>query len=208
MSNQQCPLAGQTLRVQHVEQITPPVFEQKEHPFHGNGPSIFLEGSDGATYTTDSLAGSPYVLYFYPKDNTPGCTTEACDFRDNMARIESAGVKVLGVSPDSIKSHHKFIDKFELPFVLLSDPDHSLAESLGAWGPKKFMGKEYDGIIRSTFLVNGDGEIVQEWKKVKVKGHVDAVIEAINSHRCRRRQKRGKHESIAALAFPSVRPHG
>ena len=144
-------------------------------------PAFSLEGSDGATHTNDSLAGAPYVLYFYPKDNTPGCTTEACDFRDNIARIESAGVKVLGVSPDSIKSHHKFIEKFELPFVLLSDPEHALAGSLGAWGPKKFMGKEYDGIIRSTFLINAEGEIAQEWKKVKVKGHVDAVLEAIDA---------------------------
>lgn len=145
-------------------------------------PAFSLAGSDGQTYSSEGLAGQPYVLYFYPKDNTPGCTTEACDFRDNLGRISAKGVQVLGVSPDSIKSHQSFIKKFSLPFVLLSDPDHQLAEALGAWGPKKFMGKEYDGIIRSTFLIGGDAQIVAEWRSVKVKGHVDEVLAAIDEH--------------------------
>ena len=142
-------------------------------------PDFSLPGSDGNTYSPQSLQGRWYVLYFYPKDNTPGCTTEACDFRDQFARLSGHGVTVLGVSPDSLVSHEKFISKYELPFVLLSDTDHALASALGAWGPKKFMGKEYDGIIRSTFLINSQGEVVREWKKVKVKGHVDEVLAAL-----------------------------
>ncbi|TVR43253.1 MAG: thioredoxin-dependent thiol peroxidase [Planctomycetota bacterium] len=143
-------------------------------------PAFSLSGSDGATYSAKGLKGKAYVLYFYPKDNTPGCTTEACDFRDNMARIVASGVEVFGVSPDSLKSHEKFIAKFDLPFVLLSDPEHSLAEKLGAWGRKKFMGKEYDGVIRSTFLIGSSGSILKEWRGVKVAGHVDEVIAAID----------------------------
>lgn len=142
-------------------------------------PDFTLSASDGATYSKQSLMGQWYVLYFYPKDNTPGCTTQACDFRDHMSRIAAKGVAVLGVSPDSLASHDKFIAKHTLPFVLLSDPDHQLASALGAWGPKKFMGKEYDGIIRSTFIINPQGEVVREWKKVKVKGHVDEVVETL-----------------------------
>ena len=119
---------------------------------------------------------------FYPKDNTPGCTTEACDFRDNLARIEAMGVRVIGASPDSIASHEKFISKHELPFTLLSDADKTLAEPLGVWGEKKNYGKTYMGIIRSTFLVAGDGTIVEAWRNLRVKGHVDKVIAAIEKH--------------------------
>jgi peroxiredoxin Q/BCP len=143
-------------------------------------PAWKLPGSDGTTYASKDLKGTPYVLYFYPRDNTPGCTTEACDFRDNMARVEGKGVKVFGVSPDTLKSHDKFITKFDLPFVLLADEDHAIAEKLGVWGLKKFMGRESMGIIRTTFLISADGTILKQWDKVKVKGHVDEVLAAID----------------------------
>lgn len=143
-------------------------------------PAFNLPASDGSKVASKNLKGEPYVIYFYPKDMTPGCTTEACDFRDNMERITGKGVKVFGISPDPIARHEKFIDKHELNFVLLADEDHAFAEKLKVWGPKKFMGKEFDGIIRSTFLVGADGSILKEWRKVKVKGHVDEVIAAID----------------------------
>ena len=141
-------------------------------------PAFTLEATNGKISNKD-LKGKPYVLYFYPKDMTPGCTTEACDFRDNMARIKRAKVGVYGVSPDPVARHEKFIDKHELNFPLISDPDHKLADKLKVWGPKKFMGREFDGIIRTTFLVDAEGTIVKEWRGVKVKGHVDEVLAAI-----------------------------
>ena len=137
-----------------------------------------LPGSDGTTVTSASLKGRPYVLYFYPKDMTPGCTTEACDFRDNMAKLKRAGVAVYGVSPDPIARHEKFIAKHDLNFVLLSAEDHAIADKLGVWGPKKFMGREFDGIIRTTFLVDAAGNVAKEWRSVKVKGHADDVLAA------------------------------
>lgn len=143
-------------------------------------PAWSLPASTGETISSADVAGTPYVLYFYPRDNTPGCTTEACDFRDNLARLESAGVKVFGVSADSLKSHDKFVAKYDLPFPLLSDAEHELMEQLEVWGLKKFMGRESMGVIRSTFLVDGEGVIVREWRKVRVKGHVDEVLAAID----------------------------
>ena len=145
-------------------------------------PAFSLPGSDGKTWSTKELKGTPYVLYFYPKDSTPGCTTEACGFRDNLARIQMRSVQVLGVSPDTIKSHQNFIAKQELNFPLLSDADHALAEKLGAWKEKSMYGRQYMGIERSTFLVGPDGTILEEWRAVKVPGHVDAVVEAIEKH--------------------------
>lgn len=115
------------------------------------------------------------VLYFYPKDNTSGCTQEACDFRDNFNRLTPKAV-VIGVSPDSIKSHLKFKENHSLNFILLSDPEHTLSEAFGAWGEKSMYGKKYMGIIRSTFILDENGTILHEWKKVKVKGHVDDVL--------------------------------
>jgi peroxiredoxin Q/BCP len=116
------------------------------------------------------------VLYFYPKDNTPGCTTEAINFSQQQSVFQALGVKILGVSPDSEKSHGKFIEKQQLNLQLLSDPDHAVAEAYGVWGLKKFMGKEYMGILRSTFLINPQGIIVYGWPKVKVKDHVTDVL--------------------------------
>lgn len=141
-------------------------------------PAFSLPGSDGRTWTNKDLAGKPYVLYFYPKDNTPGCTTEACDFRDAAKDIAKAGLTVLGISPDSITSHQGFIAKQNLNFTLLADEEHALAEKLGVWAEKTNYGKTYMGIVRSTFLVGADGVIVQEWRSVKVEGHVAAVLAA------------------------------
>lgn len=117
------------------------------------------------------------VLYFYPKDNTPGCTQEACDFRDNFNRLTNKAT-VIGVSPDNIKSHQKFQKDHELNFILLSDPEHTLSEKLGVWQEKSMYGKKYMGISRSTFLIK-DGLIIKEWRDVKVKGHVDEIIESL-----------------------------
>ncbi|MDB5390337.1 MAG: Peroxiredoxin [Planctomycetaceae bacterium] len=119
------------------------------------------------------------VLYFYPRDDTPGCTTEACDFRDNLARIQGAGTAILGMSTDDVASHEKFAAKFSLPFPLLADPDHAVCEKYGVWVEKTNYGKKYMGIQRTTFLIDKQGKIAAIWPNVKVAGHVDAVIEAL-----------------------------
>ena len=136
---------------------------------------LSAEGSE-KEYTLDEFKGQRVLLYFYPKDNTSGCTQEACDFRDNMNRLTKYTV-VIGVSPDSIKSHKSFKEKQGLNFILLSDPEHILAEKYGVWKEKSMYGRKYMGIERSTFVLNPEGEIEKEWRKVKVKGHVDEVIE-------------------------------
>ncbi len=120
------------------------------------------------------------VLYFYPKDDTPGCTVEACDFRDHFKRIDSAQTVVLGVSPDSIEKHKKFVDKYDLPFTLLADEEKKLCEKYGVWVEKNNYGKKYMGVQRATFLINKKGKITHIWGRVKVKGHVDAVLTAID----------------------------
>ncbi len=127
-------------------------------------------------FKLSDFVGSEVVVYFYPKDNTSGCTQEACDFRDNFNRISSRAV-VIGVSPDSIKSHVKFKENHGLNFILLSDTEHKLAEAFGVWGEKSMYGKKYMGIIRSTFVLDKEGHIAKEWRKVKVKGHVEEVLE-------------------------------
>ena len=143
---------------------------------------IKLQGIDAEgvekEYSLSDFKGHQVVLYFYPKDNTPGCTQEACDFRDNFNRLVLKA-NVIGVSPDSIASHKKFQTKQGINFILLSDPEHKLAEKFGAWGEKSLYGKKYMGIIRSTFILNEDGEIKKSWSKVNVKGHVDGVLESI-----------------------------
>lgn len=141
-------------------------------------PSFSLPGSDGKTWTNKTLAGTPYVLYFYPRDNTPGCTIEACDFRDAAKEIAKSGLTVLGVSPDTLASHQSFITKQSLNFTLLADEEHALAEALGVWAEKTNYGKTSMGIVRSTFLVGPDGTILKEWRKVTVDGHVKAVLAA------------------------------
>jgi peroxiredoxin Q/BCP len=141
-------------------------------------PSFALQGSDGKTHRLKDYLGAPFILYFYPKDSTPGCTTEACAFRDSYAALKRAGVPVLGVSPDAIASHQKFAAKYELPFPLLVDEEHGLASELGVWAKKSLYGRSFMGIVRSTFLVDAKGQIAREWRKVKVNGHVDEVVEA------------------------------
>ena len=125
------------------------------------------------------FAGKMLVLYFYPKDNTSGCTKEACDFRDNMERITSVGAVVVGVSPDSVKSHNNFVEKFNLNFHLISDSDKTICNNYGVLGEKSMYGKKYIGVVRSTFLIDGNGEIKYIWKNLKVDGHVDNVIKKI-----------------------------
>ena len=130
-------------------------------------------------YSLNDFKGQKVILYFYPKDNTSGCTQEACDFRDNINRLTSFAT-VIGVSPDSIKSHLKFKEKQSLNFILLSDPEHKLAEAFNVWTEKSMYGRKYMGIERSTFVLDENLNIIKEWRKVKVKGHVDEVIDYLN----------------------------
>ena len=127
-------------------------------------------------YSLNDFKGQKVILYFYPKDNTSGCTQEACDFRDNINRLTSFAT-VIGVSPDSIKSHLKFKEKQSLNFILLSDPEHKLAEAFNVWVEKSMYGRKYMGIERSTFVLDENLNIIKEWRKVKVKGHVDEVVD-------------------------------
>ena len=140
-------------------------------------PSFSLEDQSGKKVTSASLKGRPYVLYFYPKDNTPGCTKEACEFRDQLGNFSRASVTILGVSPDSVKTHAGFAKKHELPFQLLSDPDKELAQAYGVWALKSNYGRNYMGIVRSTFLISAAGRVEKEYRKVRVAGHVEAVLE-------------------------------
>jgi len=142
-------------------------------------PAFTLQDDQGAAVTVKDFKGHWTVLYAYPKDSTPGCTTEACDFRDNLARVQSLGAQVYGISRDSLKSHQNFIAKQSLPFRLLSDPECALLKPLGAFGKKVMYGKEMEGIIRSTFLVDPKGVIRHVWPKVSVKGHVQDVLDTL-----------------------------
>jgi len=142
-------------------------------------PDFTLESDQGGTVSLTDFRGKKVVLYFYPKDNTSGCTKEACSFRDENAAISMKGAVVIGVSPDSVASHQKFRGQYELPFYLLSDPDHEVAEMYGAWGEKRMYGKSYLGIIRSTYVIDEEGKIIKVFPKVKVEGHVDEVLEAL-----------------------------
>ena len=145
--------------------------------------NIKLQGIDNdgteKEYSLNDIKEKKVILYFYPKDNTSGCTQEACDFRDNINRLTSFAT-VIGVSPDSIKSHLKFKEKQSLNFILLSDPEHKLAEAFNVWVEKSMYGRKYMGIERSTFVLDENLNIIKEWRKVKVKGHVDEVIEYLN----------------------------
>lgn len=142
-------------------------------------PAFTLESSDGGKVKLSDLAGKLVVLYFYPRDNTPGCTVEAENFRDAVPALKKLGAVVVGVSKDSIASHCKFRDKYELNFPLLTDADGKVMEAYGAWGEKTLYGKKSMGIIRSTVLIGKDGKVLQHWPKVSVKGHVDAVVAAV-----------------------------
>ncbi|MCD1258792.1 thioredoxin-dependent thiol peroxidase [Paenibacillus athensensis] len=141
-------------------------------------PDFTLAGSNGQDVALRDYAGKKVVIYFYPQDNTPTCTTQACDFRDYNGKFAQLGVEVLGISPDPLTAHDKFIAKHELPFVLLSDPAHEAAEAYGVWALKKLYGREYMGIVRSTFLIDEQGRIAREWRNVRIKNHVQQVLEA------------------------------
>jgi peroxiredoxin Q/BCP len=142
-------------------------------------PDFALAGDDGKTYSLAGLRGQRFVLYFYPRDNTPGCTTEACDFRDRHAAFTAAKVPVLGVSADGLPSHAKFRAKYTLPFPLLSDPGNAAAAAYGAYGEKSMYGRKVVGIVRSTFVVGADGRIEAAWSPVRVPGHVEAVLQSL-----------------------------
>ena len=139
-------------------------------------PSFSLASDSGKTVSSASLKGQRYVLYFYPKDDTPGCTKEACAFRDNLPAFGKLGVPVFGLSADDGKSHAKFVKKYALTFPLLSDPDHVLLDAYGAWVEKNMYGRTYFGVQRSTFVIGADGRIEQSWPKVSVDGHAEAVL--------------------------------
>jgi peroxiredoxin Q/BCP len=142
-------------------------------------PDFILTDDTGATRRLSDYRGQNVVLYFYPKDDTPGCTTEACNFRDDYSEFVNAGVTILGVSPDSPKSHAKFKQKFQLPFPLLADEDHAICEAYGVWGEKKFMGREYMGVLRTTFLISPDGKIKKTFENVKPSDHSAEVLAAL-----------------------------
>lgn len=142
-------------------------------------PAFSLPASNGEKVSLADYKGRKVVIYFYPQDNTPTCTQQSCDFRDYNGKFAELGVEVIGISPDELKSHDKFIAKYELPFLLLSDVNHKVAEKYGVWALKKLYGREYMGIIRSTFLINEKGYIVKEWSKVKIKNHVQSVLDAV-----------------------------
>ena len=142
-------------------------------------PDFKLNDQAGQTHQLADYRGKTIVVYFYPKDDTTGCTKEACSFRDSYADFKAAGVPVIGISPDSEKSHTKFIDKYELPFTLLSDPDHKVCEAYGVWGLKKFMGREYEGVFRTTFIIGPEGEIKHVFEKVKPTDHSREVLAEI-----------------------------
>ena len=144
-------------------------------------PDFRLADENGVSHSLSDYRGKAVVLYFYPKDDTPGCTTEACAFRDDYAVYAQSGVVILGVSPDSSKAHTKFKTKFNLPFTLLADEEHQVAELYGAWGRKKLYGREYDGILRTTFLIGPDGTLLKVWEGVKPDGHSAQVLAALKA---------------------------
>jgi peroxiredoxin Q/BCP len=141
-------------------------------------PNFSVKDQNGETLRLKDLRGQRVVLYFYPKDDTPGCTKEACSFRDSFADLKKRKIKVLGVSVDSEASHKKFIAKYQLPFTLLSDPDHSIADAYGVYGEKKFMGRTYMGVKRITYLIDEKGKIKKVFEKVKPDEHAREVLEA------------------------------
>jgi len=139
-------------------------------------PEFTLMNESGQEFRLSDYIGKTVLLYFYPKDDTPGCTKEACNFRDDYSEYDKAGVTILGISPDTSKSHAKFKAKYELPFTLLADPDHQIASLYGVWGRKKLMGREYDGILRTTFLIGPDSRIIKVFENVKPAEHSVEVL--------------------------------
>ena len=144
-------------------------------------PEFLLPDENEKIHRLKDYHGQTVLLYFYPKDDTPGCTTEACNFRDHYSAYQEAGVVILGVSPDSPKKHAKFKTKYELPFTLLADTNHEVCDLYGVWGPKKFMGREYEGVLRTTFLIGPDGVIQQVFEKVKPAQHSAEILAVLAS---------------------------
>jgi peroxiredoxin Q/BCP len=142
-------------------------------------PDFELQSDSGETVRLSDLRGKPVVLYFYPKDDTPGCTAEACEFRDAYDAYRERGIEILGVSPDDVASHEKFKSKYELPFTLLADPEHATAEAYGVWGERTFAGKTYMGINRSTFLIDEEGNLVRAMRGIKPAGHAADVLDQL-----------------------------
>jgi peroxiredoxin Q/BCP len=145
-------------------------------------PDFTLASDSGEPVALSSLRGKPVVLYFYPKDDTPGCTAQACGIRDAWGAFEEAGAVVLGVSPDGEASHVKFKEKYDLPFTLLADTDHAVADAYGVWGEKSYAGKTYMGVDRTTFVIGPDGNVAKVFEKVKPAEHTDQVLEALHAH--------------------------
>ena len=143
-------------------------------------PNFTLPDQEGQEQTLSAYKGSPVVLYFYPKDHTSGCTTEACGFRDDYSAYQQAGVTILGVSPDSPKTHTNFIAKHDLPFTLLADTEREVLKLYGAWGLKKMYGREYEGVLRTTFLIGADGKIAKIYEKVKPSAHSAEILADLN----------------------------
>ena len=144
-------------------------------------PDFELPSSTGESVKLSDYRGQRVLLYFYPKDMTSSCTQQACDFRDRHAEFEGLNTVILGISTDPMKQHDKFIAKYGLPFTLLSDEEHLVAEQYGVWQLKKMYGKEYMGMVRSTFLIDEEGKLIQDWSKVRVKGHIEAALEALKA---------------------------
>ena len=144
-------------------------------------PDFELRDDTNTPRKLSDFRGQNVILYFYPADDTPGCTKEACNFRDDYSDYEKAGVVILGVSPDTIASHVKFKQKFQLPFPLLADEGHKVCDLYGVWGPKKFVGKEYEGVLRTTFLIDGNGNILKVFEKVRPAEHSQEVLSALSA---------------------------
>ncbi len=142
-------------------------------------PPFELSADDGSTVSSGSLAGRRYLLYFYPKDDTPGCTAQACSLRDNITRLTEAGIEVFGISPDSMKSHVRFRAKYDLPYHLLADDGHRVADEFGVWVEKSYMGRAFKGIERTSFVIGPDGRVEHVLPRVKPTEHVDLVLEAL-----------------------------
>ena len=144
-------------------------------------PSFELLDGQGNLHKLTDFVGQTVVIYFYPKDDTPGCTKEACSFRDNYKAFKDAGIEILGVSPDAVKSHNKFSEKYDLPFILLSDPEHKVCEAYGVWGLRKSFGREYMGVFRTTYIIGPEGDIKFVFKNVKPANHSQEVLQAFEA---------------------------
>ena len=139
-------------------------------------PSFKLQDSEGKVHSLEEYQGKTIVVYFYPKDDTPGCTKEACSFRDDYSAFKEAGVEIIGISPDTIESHQKFSEKYDLPFTLLADPDHKVSEAYEVWGQKKSFGREYEGVFRTTFIIGPESKIKRVFENVKPSDHSQEVL--------------------------------